>query len=193
MVGSVSFALGRRLNAALPYLVSAAVGALLSTAMTHLIPEALDHLGSARRVGFLLFCGFLFSFILERVLWASFHHVHQHEEECGHAAEEHHLHRHGQQIPANAGLAANVLFGGSIHSFIDGVTIATAFSVAHGVGLALTVAVLIHEVPHHIADVGVLVYGGMRRRRAVWWNLLATTGCLAAGCWCCCLGRGFNG
>ncbi|HEY1216970.1 MAG TPA: ZIP family metal transporter, partial [Bryobacteraceae bacterium] len=46
-------------------------------------------------------------------------------------------------------LSAVELPGGAVHSFIDGLAIATAFSVTHEAGLATTIAVILHEVPHH--------------------------------------------
>jgi zinc and cadmium transporter len=53
--------------------------------------------------------------------------------------------------------------------------------VSHQAGIATTVAVFLHEVPHHIADVGVLIYSGMGRRKATLLNLLATSGCAIGG------------
>lgn len=78
-------------------------------------------------------------------------------------------------------MAANILFSGGVHSFIDGVAVAAAFAVGHTAGIATTIAVLIHEVPHHLADVGVLVYSGMTKRKAVLLNFLATMGCATGG------------
>jgi zinc and cadmium transporter len=182
VAGSASFALGRRLHAALPYLVSAAGGALLGTALTHLIPEGFDLLGSGRLVGVLLLVGFVFSFLLEHLLWLLFHREdHPETADRSHPEAGHFHHRHEYSRTSSKALAANILFSGGVHSFIDGVAVAAAFAVGHTVGLATTIAVLIHEVPHHLADVGVLVYSGMTKRRAVLLNFVATMGCASGG------------
>ena len=192
VTGSISFALGRRLNAAIPYLVSAAAGALLGTALTHLLPEAIQRVGSGQKLGVLLVIGFLFSFLLERLLSTFFHAGHDH----GTAtlsldeAQFHHVHEYDRK--SGKALAANILFGGGVHSFIDGIAVATGFAVGHNVGLATTIAVLIHEVPHHVADVGVLIYTGMTKRRAVLLNLIATMGSSTGGLLVLAFGLGFQ-
>jgi zinc and cadmium transporter len=183
VAGSASFALGKRLHAALPYLVSAAAGALLGTALTHLVPEGIELLGSPQLVGVLLLAGFVFSFLLEHLLWLLFH-TENHTEAVEAAALPdpcHFHHRHEYSRTSGKALAANILFSGGVHSFIDGIAVAAAFAVGHTVGLATTIAVLIHEVPHHLADVGVLVYSGMTKRKAVLLNFLATMGCATGG------------
>jgi zinc and cadmium transporter len=181
LVGSATFALGKRLNAALPYLVSAATGALLATAVTHLMPEAIQRFGYGSRFCILLLVGFLFSFLLERAAWLLFQKtrngVAAHEPES--AKVVHHGHEHSR--PAGIPLTANILLSGAVHSLVDGMAIAAAFGVGHNAGVATTIAVLLHEVPHHIADVGVLIYTGMTRTRAIAMNLFATTGCAMGG------------
>ena len=180
VIGSISFALGRRLQAVLPYLLGAAAGALLGTAVTHMLPEAMQRVGVGNRLSLLLVVGFLISFFLERLLWILFRgsgtpdgHLHLDGEFFHHGHERD---RHG-----HVGLVGNILFGGAVHSFMDGIAIATSFLVGHNIGVATTIAVLLHEVPHHIADVGVLVYSGLTRRRAVLLNLVATFGCALGG------------
>lgn len=181
LCGMTTFVLGRRLQKALPYLISAACGALLGTSFAHLLPEAIQKSGAGLRLSGLLAAGFLGSFGVERIL-AFF--LEAKEQSCtsesslvaeyGHPGYEH---------PEAAGrlLVPNILLGGAVHSFIDGLAIATAFSATREVGLATTIAVILHEVPHHIADVGVLIYGGLSRTRAILLNLLATSGCAAGG------------
>jgi zinc transporter ZupT len=63
LAGSATFALGKRLNAALPYLVSAATGALLATAVTHLLPEAVQRFGYGSRFCVLLLASWLPFFV----------------------------------------------------------------------------------------------------------------------------------
>jgi zinc and cadmium transporter len=193
VAGSASFALGKRLHAALPYLVSAAAGALLGTALTHLLPEGFELLGSGRLTGVLLLAGFVFSFLLEHLLWLLFHREnHTEAVEASLPETGHFHHKHEYSRTTGRALAANILFSGGVHSFIDGIAVAAAFAVGHTVGLATTIAVLIHEVPHHLADVGVLVYSGMTKRRAVLLNFLATLGCAMGGLLVLVCGSGFR-
>jgi zinc and cadmium transporter len=182
VIGSISFALGRRLQAVLPYLLGAAAGALLGTAVTHMLPEAMQRVGVGNRLSLLLVIGFLISFFLERLLWILFRGSGA-TDTAGHLhfdGEAFH-HKHERDQHGHMGLVGNILFGGAVHSFMDGIAIATSFLVGHNIGVATTIAVLLHEVPHHIADVGVLVYSGLTRRRAVLLNLLATFGCAMGG------------
>lgn len=183
IVGSLSFALGKWLKTAIPYLVSAAAGALLGTALCNLLPEALEHSTSSNKLGLLLTLGFLISFLLERLLGMLFREgPNDHEAilEVGSAAViGHHLHQHQQ--PGGKTLVTNVLLSGAIHSLVDGIGIAAAFSSSHTAGVATTLAVLLHEIPHHIADVGVLIYSGVPKGRAILLNLLATSGCATGG------------
>ncbi|HMF78247.1 MAG TPA: ZIP family metal transporter [Bryobacteraceae bacterium] len=182
LAGSASFALGKRLDAALPYLVSAATGALLATAVTHLLPEAIQQFGYGSKFCVLLLFGFLVSFLLERLVWVLFQKT---RNGVTAAAERdgskiiHHAHEHCR--PHGIPLSTNILLSGAIHSLVDGMAIAAAFGVGHSAGVATTIAVLLHEVPHHIADVGVLMYTGLTKSRAIVMNLFATTGCAMGG------------
>jgi zinc and cadmium transporter len=182
VIGSISFTLGKRLQAALPYLVGAAAGALLGTAVTHMLPEAMERVGPGNRLNLLLITGFLISFFLERLLWILFRRgiSHDHAEHMD-IANNHFHHDHERGRHSKMGLAGNILIGGAVHSFMDGIAIATSFLVGHNIGVATTIAVLLHEVPHHVADVGVLVYSGLTRLRAVVLNVLATFGCAMGG------------
>jgi zinc and cadmium transporter len=185
VVGSVSFALGKRLQLVLPYLVSAAAGALLGTALYNLMPEALEHSASSKRTGLLLTFGFLLSFVLERLLGMLFRSDHHNENAAalatavGQSSSIHHTHEHHHA--GRKSLVTNVLLSGAVHSLVDGIGIALAFATSHAAGVATALAVLLHEVPHHIADVGVLIYSGLSKRRAILLNLLATTGCATGG------------
>ena len=110
---------------------------------------------TAHQATFLFLLGLLGSFLLERLLSLAF--------------------------TGGRTLETSILLSGAAHSFVDGVAIAVAFAVGHEVGIATTLAVFLHEVPHHVADVGVLIYAGMSRGRATLLNLLATSGCAAGG------------
>lgn len=170
LLGSISFAFGKRLQMVLPYLLAAASGILISTAVTHLLPESVEHLHSVRRATLLFLLGLLGSFLLERLLSIGF----EYSASVGHVHE---------RALAGAGkpLVTSILLSGAVHSFVDGVAISVAFAVGHEAGIATTLAVFLHEVPHHVADVGVLIYSGMSRGKATLLNLVATSGCALGG------------
>lgn len=169
-VGSISFVFGKRLRGVLPYLLAIASGILVSTAVTHLLPEAIEQLHSVKRATFLFLVGVAGSFVLERLLSILFKYSGDLSHEAGR-----------ERTLVGTPLASNILLSGAVHSFVDGVAIAIAFTVGHEIGIATTVAVLLHEVPHHIANVGVLLYAGMSKGRSAGLNLLATLGSALGG------------
>ncbi len=78
----------------------------------------------------------------------------------GHAQAHSHAHGH-----AAGGWA--VLLGDSVHAFGDGILIAAAFMADLRLGAAAALAVLAHEVPHHIGDLVVLRQGSRDARSAL--------------------------
>jgi zinc and cadmium transporter len=69
-------------------------------------------------------------------------------------------------------MVAGLLCGAAIHSFIDGMAIATGYSAGTRLGLITTFAILLHEAPHHIGDVNVLIHLGTSIKRSVALNLM---------------------
>ena len=60
-----------------------------------------------------------------------------------------------------------MLAGDSVHCFGDGILIASAFMADVQLGVIASLAVLAHEVPHHMGDLVVLRQGSSNRRAAV--------------------------
>jgi len=60
-----------------------------------------------------------------------------------------------------------VIAGDSVHCFGDGLLIASAFLADWKLGTVTALAVLAHEVPHHMGDLAVLRVGGNDRRMAL--------------------------
>jgi zinc and cadmium transporter len=60
-----------------------------------------------------------------------------------------------------------VLTGDSVHCFGDGILIASAFMADMRLGVIAALAVLAHEVPHHMGDLVVLRGGSGNRRMAL--------------------------
>lgn len=144
------------------HLLSLAAGALLATAFMHLLPEAFENNIEPAVLFAVLLFGLVFFFLLDKAeLW---HHGHEHGQgPAGEAAHGHghghghaggHGHDHGP-VPRRAGGWA-VLTGDSVHCFGDGILIASAFIADMHLGLVAAIAVLAHEVPHHIGDLVVL-------------------------------------
>jgi zinc and cadmium transporter len=154
------------------HLLSLAAGALLSTAFMHLLPEAMESGRGAHALFATLLVGLVFFFLLDKAeLW---HHGHEHhhgsEGVHAHLHPHHgHDHDHGHAHPhrefRSGGWA--VLTGDSVHCFGDGILIASAFMANARLGLVAAVAVLAHEVPHHIGDLAVLRQTSGSRRAAL--------------------------
>jgi zinc and cadmium transporter len=142
-----------------PHLLSLAAGALLATAFMHLLPEAFESQAGAKELFSTLLIGLVFFFLLDKAeLW---HHGHEHH----HEHELHADHEH-QHPPLRTGGWA-VLTGDSVHCFGDGILIASAFVADLRLGVIAALAVLAHEVPHHIGDLAVLRLTSANRRAAL--------------------------
>lgn len=133
-------------------LLSLAAGVMLATAVVDLLPEALES-GVKPEIFWALLGGICLFFILERVLH-SFHH-----------------HQHGEHDHLGKPAAYLVLLGDGLHNFFDGIAIAAAFSVGNEVGVATTLAIILHEIPQEIADFATLLYAGFSRKKALLFNL----------------------
>lgn len=150
------------------HMLSLAAGALLSTAFMHLLPEAFESQASAHDLFMTLLIGLVFFFLLDKAeLW---HHGHEHHHELltrpastptrDHPTDHHHSH-----APQPGTWA--VLTGDSVHCFGDGVLIASAFMADMRLGVIASLAVLAHEVPHHMGDLMVLKSDANNRRTAL--------------------------
>ena len=149
------------------HLLSLAAGALLATAFTRLLPEAFEQsvqMGvSAHMLFAVLLVGLVFFFLLDKAeLW---HHGHEHHHDASLLAHEPHQtngshahHTHDHDHGHNHGHAGGwaVLLGDSVHAFGDGILIAAAFVADVRLGVAAALAVMAHEVPHHVGDLVVL-------------------------------------
>jgi zinc and cadmium transporter len=145
------------------HLLSLAAGALLATAFTRLLPEAFElslSAGvSAQALFGALLLGLVFFFLLDKAeLW---HHGHEHGQGHDHA-HDHDAHAHTHYTGGWA-----VLLGDSVHAFGDGILIAAAFVADARLGVAAALAVMAHEVPHHVGDLVVLRQTLANPRKAV--------------------------
>ncbi|MFA6257122.1 MAG: ZIP family metal transporter [Candidatus Paceibacterota bacterium] len=134
--------------------ISLAVGALLGDSFIHLIPEAFESGVGNVLVSILIIVGILIFFILEKFL-----HWHHHGED----ESEDSIHPAGKLI----------LLSDGVHNFIDGIIIGVSFLVGPHVGIATTIAVILHEIPQEIGDFAVLLHSGYTKSRALWLNFLS--------------------
>ncbi len=157
------------------HLLSLAAGALLATAFMHLLPEAFESRIEPALLFAVLLFGLVFFFLLDKAeLW---HHGHEHHHgdvapaAKGEAHDHHdHSHAHGDahnHVPTTGGGGWAVLTGDSVHCFGDGILIASAFVADIRLGLVAALAVLAHEVPHHIGDLVVLRQSSANSRAAL--------------------------
>ena len=160
------------------HMLSMAAGALLATSFMLLLPEAFESDVRPHRLFATVLLSLVFFFLLDKAeLW---HHGHEHGEPAsnhgegeghkGHDHVHHHGHSHGRghshgQTPGSGGWA--VLAGDSLHCFADGVLIASAFMADMKLGLLAALAVLMHEVPHHMGDLTVVRASSDNRRAAL--------------------------
>ena len=159
------------------HLLSLAAGALLATSFRHLLPEAFEGGSQPQALFTTLLVGLVFFFLLDKAeLW---HHGHEHhhgkathgerqQHDHGDADHDHHAHDDigGELSPLRSGGWA-VLTGDSVHCFGDGILIASAFMADLRLGMVASIAVLAHEVPHHIGDLAVLRMTSANRRAAL--------------------------
>ena len=175
------------------HMLSMAAGALLATSFLHLLPEAFESEAGAHALFLTLLLGLVFFFLLDKAeLW---HHGHEHHH--GHADSDHghshghghdhghgHVHSHGHDhVPSEAHSHSHsavtrstdalprgqwaVLAGDSVHCFGDGILIASAFIADTRLGVIAALAVMAHEVPHHMGDLAVLRQGSSSRQAAI--------------------------
>jgi len=159
LAAALSFGLFARYT---QHMLSLAAGALLGTAFLHLLPEAFESTAPPQQLFVTLLLGLVFFFLLDKAeLW---HHGHEHGEEHHHG----HAHDHSHENPPS-GFAGSwaVLAGDSVHAFGDGILVAAAFMTNISLGAAASVAVLAHEIPHHMGDLAVLQRGFGQGRAAL--------------------------
>jgi zinc and cadmium transporter len=137
-----------------PLLVSFAVGSLLGDAFLHLLPESFESISSPHLAPLLTILGILLFFTLEKFL--NWHHCH--DPDC---------HDSPQSV-----ISLN-LVGDSAHNFIDGMLIGASFFVSPTLGFTTTLAVLLHEIPQEVGDLGILLHHGLAPAKALWLNLVS--------------------
>lgn len=140
-------------------LVALAVGALLGDAIIHLIPEAFEKGGSTSLISLCIIAGIIIFFIFEKILgWH--HHHHTRPADCKDCVDI---------LP----VGRLVLFSDGLHNLVDGVIIAVSYFTSIEIGIATTIAIILHEIPQEIGDFGILIHAGYTRAKALFFNFLS--------------------
>ncbi len=151
-IGVFTLAINKKLLDKLVFvLVAFSAGALMGGAFFHLIPEAVEGKEPLAVMVFVM-TGFVVFFLMERIL----HWRHCHDGHC-----DVHMFTYLN------------LIGDGLHNFIDGLVIAAAYITSFQLGFTATIAVIMHEIPQEIGDFGVLIYGGMKRNKALFFNFIS--------------------
>jgi len=152
LIGVFTLSLSEKfLGKILVYMISFAAGGLLGDAFIHLLPEAVEESGFTLNISLYLLAGIAASFIMEKIIrWRH----------CHHPTTASHPHP----------VAMMNLFGDAVHNFIDGLVIGASYLISIPVGVATTIAVVMHEIPQEIGDFGVLLHGGLSKRKALFLN-----------------------
>lgn len=154
LLGIFSFAINNdKLRQILIYMISFSAGALFGDAFLHLLPEVVETHGFGTDISLAILSGIVVFFLIEKVI---------HWRHCHMPITKNHVHH----------FALMNLVGDGVHNFIDGVIIAASYLVSLPVGIATTIAVLLHEIPQEISDFGILIHGGFSKTKAILINFL---------------------
>lgn len=134
------------------YLVSFSAGALMGDVFIHLLPEMVET-GFSTRTSLFILSGIVFGLITEKVI---------HWNHCHMPITRTHVHH----------FAIMNLVWDFVHNMIDWLIIWASYLVSIPVGMATTIAVLLHEIPQEIWDFWVLIHGGITKNKALLLNFL---------------------
>lgn len=129
----------------LKYFVALGAGFMLATALVELFPASLELRGKS--AAFLVLVGYLIVHFFEHTVTPHFHFG-----EETHADEF--VHRH---------TGYSVLLGLIIHTFFDGIAIASGFLVSSWLGWIVFLAVFLHKIPEGFTVASVMLAGGQSR------------------------------
>jgi zinc and cadmium transporter len=146
----------------LRYFVALGAGFMLATALIEMVPESLDLRGKS--AAFLILLGYLLIHFFEHTVTPHFH-----------FGEETH---HNEFIHSHK--SYSVLFGLIIHTFFDGIAIASGFLVSNWLGWLIFLAIFLHKIPEGFTVSSVMLASG-RSRGAAWGASIVLGGSTLAG------------
>src|SRR6267378_5824967 len=134
----------------LKYFVALGAGFMLATALVEVVPTSLE-LGG-RYAAFLILLGYLIVHFFEHTVTPHFHFGEEtHQDEFVHPHKGY-----------------SVLMGLLIHTFFDGIAIASGFLVSNWLGWIIFLAVFLHKIPEGFTVSSVMLASG-RSRATAWW------------------------
>lgn len=128
-------------------LVALAAGFMISASLTDIFPEAIERTGHVGALAALL--GYLLVHLTQHTLAPHFH-----------FGEETH------QVSEMVGVSA--LIGLLLHTFVDGVAIASGFHVSDALGRLVFLAIVLHKLPEGLAISSLFLAAGAGRARALY-------------------------
>ena len=146
----------------LKYFVALGAGFMLATSVVEMVPASLELRGKS--AAFLVLIGYLIVHFFEHTVTPHFHFG----EEI-HTDEFVHPHK-----------SYSVLIGLIIHSFFDGIAIASGFLVSNWLGWIIFLAVFLHKIPEGFTVASVMLASG-RSRRFAWGSSAALGAATFAG------------
>lgn len=157
LIGIAAISLSeRRIRQTIFISVSLAAGAMFGDAFIHILPESFAVPERAIATSTYVLTGILSFFILEKFL--RWRHAHEFEGAIQRGIEP---------------VGYLNLFADATHNLIDGMLVGAAYTVSLSVGLATTVAIILHEIPQELGDFGVLIHAGLSRERALLFNFIS--------------------
>ena len=146
----------------LRYFVALGAGFMLATATVEMIPDSIELRGKS--AAFLVLLGYLLIHFFEHTVTPHFHFG-----EETHAGEFIHSHK-----------SYSVLLGLVIHTFFDGIAIASGFLVSNSLGWLIFLAVFLHKIPEGFTVSSVMLASG-RSRGISWFASVILGGSTVAG------------
>jgi ZIP family zinc transporter/zinc and cadmium transporter len=126
--------------------VAFGAGYMLAVALAEVLPEAIEMGGSSAAL--FVLAGYLLVHLSQHTLTPHFH-----------FGEETHDVSHAAGVSALVGLL--------LHTFFDGVAIASGFAVSAELGLLLFIAIFLHKLPEGVTISSIQIAGGTAPRRAL--------------------------
>jgi len=114
-------------------------------------------------VSIAIITGILLFFVLEKFLHWHHHHENIDDDMNENEKEKQHI----------SPVGSMVLISDGVHNFIDGLIIGASYLVSIEVGIATTIAIILHEIPQEIGHFGILIHSGYTRMKALWLNFLS--------------------
>jgi zinc and cadmium transporter len=140
----------------LKYFIALGAGFMLATAIVEIFPASIALRGES--AGLLVLLGYLIIHFFEHAVTPHFH-----------FGEETHHHEF-----AHAHKSYSVVIGLIIHTFFDGIAIASGFLVSNWLGWIIFVAIFLHKIPEGFTVASVMLASGQSRRIA--WGASALLG-----------------